>query len=56
VYATEGYEQSAANMTQVSLDTDNVFGDDAGEQQLGSVTGTVDAGLAVALDVPVSRS
>jgi hypothetical protein len=31
VYATTGYEASVSNLEQVSLDTDNVFGDDGGE-------------------------
>jgi hypothetical protein len=30
VYAQEGYEQSVANLSQVSLDSDGVFGDDGG--------------------------
>ena len=39
VYATEGYEESVTNLSQVTLETDNVFGDDGGEHQLGTVTG-----------------
>jgi protocatechuate 3,4-dioxygenase beta subunit len=54
VYATAGYEQSAANLGQVSLASDNVFGDDAGAQELGRVTGSIDAGLTVELTVPVA--
>jgi hypothetical protein len=27
VYATRGYEQSVSNLSQVSLDSDNVFSD-----------------------------
>ena len=53
VYATDGYEQSAGNLQQVSLQTDNVFGDDGGAHQLGTVTGSVDAGYVVELAVPV---
>jgi protocatechuate 3,4-dioxygenase beta subunit len=52
VYATAGYEQSVSNLQQVSLERDMVFSDGV-TQQLGSVTGTVDQGLAVALTVPV---
>jgi hypothetical protein len=40
-------------MQQVSLRTDNVFGDDGGAHQLGSVTGSVAAGYVVELAVPV---
>jgi hypothetical protein len=54
VYATVGYEQSAANLGQVSLASDNVFGDDGGAQELGRVTGSIDAGLTVELTVPVA--
>lgn len=54
VYATSGYEQSIANLQQVSLETDNVFGDDGGVSQIGAMGGTVDGGLTVELAVPVS--
>jgi protocatechuate 3,4-dioxygenase beta subunit len=54
VYATAGYEKSVTNMTQVSLDTDNVFGEDGGTRQLGTVTGSATDGLVVELAVPVS--
>jgi protocatechuate 3,4-dioxygenase beta subunit len=53
VYATSGYEASVRNLAQVSLDTDNVFGDDGGASQLGTVTGSVAGGLTVALAVAV---
>jgi protocatechuate 3,4-dioxygenase beta subunit len=54
VYATAGYEQSADNLGQVSLASDNVFGDDGGVRELGRVTGSIDAGLTVELAVPVA--
>jgi protocatechuate 3,4-dioxygenase beta subunit len=53
VYATDGYAQSVMNLSQVSLQGDNVFGDDGGVHELGTVTGSVADGLAVALSVPV---
>jgi len=53
VYATDGYSQSVQNLSQVSLERDNVFGDDGGAHQLGTITGSIDAGLVVALTVPV---
>jgi protocatechuate 3,4-dioxygenase beta subunit len=56
VYATDGYEQSAANMQQVSLESDNVFGDDGGARQLGTVTGGIDGGYVVELAVPVTAA
>jgi protocatechuate 3,4-dioxygenase beta subunit len=56
VYATDGYSQSVTNMQQVSLASDNVFGDDGGAGQLGTVSGTVEAGLVVELAVPVQSA
>ena len=53
VYATSGYAQSVANMTRVSLESDNVFGDDGGVHQLGTISGSVADGLTVTLSVPV---
>src|ERR671919_2212126 len=51
-YGADGYEQSVTNLTQVSLEADNVFGDGA-SQQLASVTCSVDDGFVVELSVPV---
>jgi len=53
VYATAGYEASVRNLSGVTLDSDNVFGDDGGASQLGSVTGSVEKGYAVVLAVGV---
>ena len=53
VYATSGYEASVSNLARVSLDSDNVFGDDGGAAQLGTVTGSVDSGYTVSLVVAV---
>jgi protocatechuate 3,4-dioxygenase beta subunit len=53
VYATSGYEQSVSNMNGVSLERDNVFGDDGGAHQLGTISGSVADGLVVELAVPV---
>jgi hypothetical protein len=41
VYATEGYSQNVTNLAQVSLSSDNVFGDDGSVHQLGTVSGSV---------------
>jgi protocatechuate 3,4-dioxygenase beta subunit len=56
VFATPGYEQSVTCMRQLSLTDDNVFGDDGGVHQLGTVTGSIEGGLTVALTVPVASS
>ncbi len=52
VYATEGYEQSVANLAQLSLETDNIFSDGY-SLQLAKVTGSVDEGYTITLNVPV---
>lgn len=56
VYATSGYESSVRNLSQLSLESDNVFGDDGGEHQVGTVTGDVTAGYTIALTAPVDLS
>ena len=52
-YAIAGYEQSIRNMEQTSLASDMVFADDGGASQLGSASGSPEAGYAVELSVPV---
>jgi protocatechuate 3,4-dioxygenase beta subunit len=44
-----GYSQSVENLSQISLSSDNVFGEDEAELQLATVTGSVEAGYTVAL-------
>jgi protocatechuate 3,4-dioxygenase beta subunit len=56
VYAQEGYETSVQNLAQVSLDSDNVFGDDGGASQLATVSGDVSGGLSVSLVVGVDTT
>jgi protocatechuate 3,4-dioxygenase beta subunit len=53
VYATTGYAASVPNLSQVTLQHDNVFGNDGGALQLGTVTGDVTAGYAVSLTARV---
>jgi hypothetical protein len=43
VYATSGYEQSLGNMSPVTLDSDNVFGDGY-DLQIPTVTGDPSSG------------
>jgi protocatechuate 3,4-dioxygenase beta subunit len=52
VYATPGYEQSVANLAQVTLASDGVFRDGS-SLQLATVTGSVAAGFTSALTVAV---
>jgi protocatechuate 3,4-dioxygenase beta subunit len=56
VYATDGYTQSVSNMGQVSLTSDNVFGNDGGVHQIGTISGSIESGLTVALAVPVTTA
>ena len=51
MYAQPGYEAFVATVVQVSLEGDNVFGDDGGASQLVTVSGGVIDGCAVALAV-----
>ena len=53
VYATDGYTQSVRNLSQTSLESDNVFGDDGGVSQLATMTGSVSDGLTATLSVAV---
>jgi protocatechuate 3,4-dioxygenase beta subunit len=48
----EGYDQSVTKLAQVSLDSDMVFAD-GHSLQLGKVTGSLEEGYTIALNVPV---
>jgi protocatechuate 3,4-dioxygenase beta subunit len=56
VYATDGYAQSVENLSQVSLTSDNVFGDDGGVTQIATVAGDVSSGYTVALTAAVDTT
>ncbi|TAJ46655.1 MAG: 3,4-dioxygenase subunit beta [Herbiconiux sp.] len=56
VYALSDYDGSSNNLSQVSLDTDNVFSDDSGALQLATVTGDATSGYQVSLTVRVDTS
>ena len=56
VYATAGYEESVSTLQRVSLTSDMVFGEDGGAHQLGTVSGSADAGYTVTLNVPVQTA
>jgi protocatechuate 3,4-dioxygenase beta subunit len=56
VYKQAGYEASVTNLAQVSLDDDNVFGEDSGALQLATVTGAVMSGYTVTLEVGVDTA
>lgn len=50
VFATSGYEQSVRNLSQTSLDSDNVFRDGYASQ-LATMGGSVDSGMTASLTV-----
>jgi protocatechuate 3,4-dioxygenase beta subunit len=56
VYGFSDYDGSMSNLSKVSLDGDNVFGDDGGASQLASVTGDADAGYQVSLTAQVDTA
>ncbi|SDQ51942.1 intradiol ring-cleavage dioxygenase [Microbacterium sp. cf332] len=49
VYALPAYDGSTRNLSQVTLNSDNVFGDDGGALQLATVTGDAASGYTVSL-------
>ncbi|AZU00159.1 MAG: intradiol ring-cleavage dioxygenase [Brevibacterium sp.] len=53
VYELDAYDGSVKNLANVSLDDDNVFGDDGGEHQIATISGDTDSGYTATLDVPV---
>ena len=53
MYATAGYESSVRNVSQVSLASDNVFGDDQGIHQIASMSGSAVNGYTAALTIGV---
>ena len=53
VYSTSGYGQSVANLSRVSLEGDNVFGDDGGIHQLATMSGSASSGYTAALTIGV---
>ena len=53
VYADPRYEGSSRNLAQISLSSDNVFGDDSAALQLATMTGDTDSGYTAALVVGV---
>jgi protocatechuate 3,4-dioxygenase beta subunit len=53
VYAADGYSSSVQNLSRVSLQTDNVFGNDGGIHQIASMSGDVSSGYTAALTIGV---
>ena len=55
VYSSAQYDGSAQNLDATTLESDNVFSD-GWDLQLAAVTGDVDAGYQVSIDVPIDTS
>ncbi|MFI9582456.1 intradiol ring-cleavage dioxygenase [Streptomyces sp. NPDC052236] len=51
-YATDGYSSSVRTLGEVSLDSDNIFSDGS-DQQMATMTGSVDQGYTATLQVAV---
>ncbi len=49
VYEKSAYDGSAQNLAQITLESDNVFGEDGGELQLATVTGDAGSGFTASL-------
>lgn len=56
VYADSRYDGSARNLSQITLSSDNVFGDDGGELQLAAITGDAEKGYIASLVVRVDTT
>ena len=56
IYALPAYDGSSQNLSQITLDSDNVFGEDGGELQLATVSGDLDTGYVASLVVRVDTS
>jgi protocatechuate 3,4-dioxygenase beta subunit len=56
VYELDTYEGSSDNMSDVTLESDNVFGDDGGELQVATMSGDVDSGYTASLTARVDTS
>lgn len=54
VYATDGYTSSAANFRQITIATDNVFGDDLAVHQIATVTSTATSGYKATLQIGIA--
>lgn len=56
VFALDTYSGSTENFSQITLDTDNVFGDDSGASQLATMSGDVDSGYIASLTARVDTT
>ncbi|WP_297006850.1 intradiol ring-cleavage dioxygenase [uncultured Corynebacterium sp.] len=56
VFALDTYDGSTGNFSRITLESDNVFGDDAGASQLATMSGDVDSGYIASLTARVDTT
>ncbi|WP_120004107.1 intradiol ring-cleavage dioxygenase [Nesterenkonia muleiensis] len=56
VYELSEYSGSAQNLSQITVETDNVFGEDGGELQMATVSGDLSTGYTASLVVRVDTT
>lgn len=56
VYDLPAYDGSARNLSQITLASDNVFGEDSAEHQMATMTGDIDTGYKATLDVRIDTT
>lgn len=56
VYTSSVYDGSSDNLSTITLETDNVFGEDAGALQMATISGDVDSGYIASLVVRVDTT
>ncbi|MDN6511477.1 MAG: 3,4-dioxygenase subunit beta, partial [Corynebacterium sp.] len=50
------YDGSSSNLSQITLDSDNVFGEDSAALQMATISGDVDSGYISSLTVRVDTT
>lgn len=56
VYALDDYEGSAENLSQITLETDNIFSDDSAALQMATISGDTTSGYVASLVVRVDTT
>lgn len=56
VYAMDGYDGSTQNLAGITLETDNVFGDDGAALQMATLSGDPDTGYIASLSVRIDTT
>ncbi|MFC7456064.1 intradiol ring-cleavage dioxygenase [Brachybacterium sp. GCM10030267] len=56
VYELAVYEGSAENLSQITLESDNVFGDDSAELQMATISGDLESGYTASLGVHIDTT